>query len=162
MPMDESESYFQARNALEQLKQHGHRSAVAILLYEPNAEIDWNAVALVHSLGQCDYIARLLAEANLDSRFLNLDADTERDRLSRLAETSNAYTCILVTEFDIALARLNFDERGRLWNNLLHHFPYRHTALLLAVPSGASHLLPDPDAFTLWTDTGKAIPLTYL
>ena len=67
-----------------------------------------------------------------------------------------------MTDFDIALARLSVNERARLWNNLLHHFPYRQTALLLAVPSGASHLLPNPDALTLWTDTGKVIQLTYL
>jgi hypothetical protein len=160
--MDENDPYVKARAALGQLKQRAYRSAVAILLYEPDAKIDWNAFSLVHSLSQCDYIALLLAETNLASRFMNLDADTERDRLSRLAEVPDVYTCVLVTEFDIALARLTFDERARLWNNLLHHFPYRQTALLLAVPSSATHLLPDTDALTLWTDMGKTISLTYL
>ena len=87
MPMDDSDPKVDARASLEQLKRRSHRSAVAILLYEPDAEIDWNSVALIHSLGQCDYVTRLIAEANPASRFLNLDADTERARLSRLAET---------------------------------------------------------------------------
>ena len=160
--MNESDFRREAHAALDQLKQHSHRSAVAILLYEPDAEMDWNEFALVHSLGQCDYVAYLLSEANLASRFLNLDADTERDRLSRLAETLGTYTCVLVTEFDIAVARLSFDERTRLWNNLLHHFPHRQTALLLAIPSGASHILPDSDAIMLWMAAGKTIPLIYL
>ena len=162
MPDEASDSGDAARAALERLKGRNHRSAVAILLYEPEAETDWNAVALVHSLGLCDYVARLLAECNPASRFLNLDADSERDRLNRLAETPDAHTCVLVTDFDVALARLSLGERARLWNNLLHHFPYRQTALLLAVPAAASQLLPDSDAFTLWQDAGKAILLTDL
>jgi len=160
--MDESGSHTNSRTALEQFQQNGHRSAVAILLYEPGIAIDWHEVALVNSLGLCDYVVHILTEVNADSRFLNLDADTERARLSRLAETPDAHSCVLVTEFDIALARLDDNERARLWYNLLHHFPHRRTALLLAVPSGASHLLPDSsDALTHWTDTGKVIPLTY-
>lgn len=148
-----------ARSALADLKRRTHRSAVALLLYEPDDAPDWNTVALTHSLGQCDYVELMLGQINSETQFLNIDADSERNRLSGLAESPSKHACILVMEFDVALSRISHDERVRLWNNLLVHFPHRNSALLIAMPQGATHLLPDPD---LWSDAGKAILLVEL
>ena len=162
MPMDENAEPPAARAALDRLKRREYRSGVGLLLYEPEEKPNWNAVALVHSIGLRDYVRLLLEELNPATRYVNLDADTERDRLIRLSEIPDPLRCVLVTEFDIALARMKFEERTRLWNNLLHHFPHRQTTLLLAIPANASYLLPDADALTLWTEAGKTISLNDL
>jgi hypothetical protein len=162
MARDEFTDARNSRPLLDQLKQRRFRSAVALLLYDPDCTINWTDVALNNSLGLSDYVALMLSQVNPATRYLNIDAGTEHDRLSHLAETLKTHSCILVTNFDIALTRLSFDERTRLWHNLLHHFPYRETALLIAMPQSASEVLPDLDALHWWAIAGKILSLTDL
>jgi hypothetical protein len=144
-----------ARDLIDLLRSKRLRSRTGILLLPPQrlgAEPDLAARLLVEPL---DYAVRLDAELPAGTQFVNIDADTERARLDRIAENSGEYDCVLVCNVDLALARLPADERARLWDGLLRRSAYRRRALLLALPACADLLLPVADALSIWEKEGR-------
>lgn len=104
-----------------------------------------------------DYVKVLLENLAPDARFVGIGDEEEEQRLHRIAQ-ANGGPVVLVYNFDVALTRMKWQQRERLWRHLFAHFPHRRRALLLAVPEKAHELLPAGTDRRMWEKDGRIVP----
>ena len=95
-----------------------------------------------------DWCERYLREGE---KYLRFDGDKLLEYLHEACYGDFMMDCLLVYNFDLALAYLPYLERERVWVFLRDHFRKRPRGLILSMPEGASRLLPDPAALEVWT-----------
>ena len=93
-----------------------------------------------------------------DQRFLRLTVREFIEALDALCQTPHTSDCLLVTNCDLIIARLNFQERREAWATLYQGFPHRSRALLIAMPDSADLLLPGKQELTYWRREGRLVP----
>lgn len=100
---------------------------------------------------QCvDYRRLVLQRVPPGSLSAGICVDAERQTIDALLEDTQGRDCVLLFQFDLILARMEYAERQRLWDVLFREMSNRSRALLLAMPVSAEHLLPSPDALDDW------------
>lgn len=104
-----------------------------------------------------DYGDLILRQLPPGARFAGLGSDREEGRLDDVAMRDAGADCVLVSSFDLALAHLSSDARGRLWANLFGHFSHRRRALVLGMPVGATALLPCCAQREPWIAEGRLV-----
>ena len=114
-------------------------------------------IAAALGIEHLDYTGRLRALVPPDSHFVNLDLPRLVEDLDALANAKTGQICVLVANFDLAVARLKTDEARTLWQALLTDFPHKTRALLFCVPGHAegSFCFPDSRVRTLWRESGR-------
>lgn len=96
-----------------------------------------------HGIDALDYAAIILKELPDQTQFVALSPDSEEERLLRIANAESGSPVLLITQFDVALARLGAQERGRLWQTIFQYLTQTRHGLIFALPASASRLLPD-------------------
>jgi len=76
-----------------------------------------------------------------------------QDLVSLLADSSLPGYCVWVSSLDVLLAGVPFADRQRLWNFMRGTFR-QSRGLLLSMPVGATHLLPEGER-ALWIEYGR-------
>ena len=100
----------------------------------------------------------LLGSIAPDQRFLRLGVRELIDALDLLCQDDGASDCLLVANCDLIVAKLNYSERKELWETLYRAFPHRPRAVLLAMPRGATVLLPTEQQLDQWSTEGRLVP----
>ena len=114
-------------------------------------------IAAVLGVEYLDYRVRLQTLIPPDSSFVHLDLPRLIGDVDAIANSNTGETCVLVANFDLALARLATDDVRSLWRVLLTDFPHKTRALLFCVPShaGASFCIPDTSLYSLWRESDR-------
>ena len=131
------------------------RSRTGILLLQPLHFGKEQTIAVqlgVEALDYADYLHETLPEK---TAYANVTAVTEEARLYNIAQRLTGNEVVFIYNFDLVLSKLPFDERTRLWNNLLDRFAKSAKALLIAVPEAATHLLPPRTDYSLWEESNR-------
>ena len=104
-----------------------------------------------------DYREHLLSCVTTGAKYLNLTLTRVFDDLDDIANTRTGETCVLIGNFDVAVARLQTDERTVLWRNLFTDYPHRTRALLLCIPShnDESFSFPDSSIRRMWHESNR-------
>ncbi len=131
------------------------RSRTGLLLVPPDGLPDAPEIAARLGADAVDYARLLLDSLPPGAKRLGITADSEQARLDGVAEAPDGADLVLVHEFDLVLSRLAVADRGRLWRALREGFPQRRRALLLLMPAGADHLLPEGAEWDAWQDGGR-------
>lgn len=121
----------------------GWRCRTGIVLASPSALVDLPNIAARHGIDALDYAELILKELPPQTQFVALTADSEEARLRRIASADAGTSVVLLTQFDVALARLGTQERERLWQTILQYLTQTRRGLLIALPVAATRLLPD-------------------
>lgn len=100
----------------------------------------------------------LLDSVAPDQRFLRLDVATIIEVLDSLCDNNQLSDCLLVTNFDLLLAKLPYSQRKEVWEILYRGYPYRPRAIILAMPEGATALLPGVQQLEQWRKEGRLVP----
>lgn len=137
----------------------GLRCRTGLLLVPPD-ELDelpqWGAR---FGLDTIAYGERLLEELPAESRFVHITAESESERLRRIADAVNGTPVLLIAQLDLAIARLGTEERRTLWQNLLARLTQTRHGLLLAMPQNAHRLLPEETVLENLRETGRIAEL---
>lgn len=147
-----------ARQLVQRLRSHTLRTRIGILLLDAIHFGKEPDLAVKLDVEPLDYARRLRDELPEGATHVAIDAATEEHRLDAIAVAATGLDCVLIYNFDLALARLDANERARLWTNLRAHFSKKPRALLLAVPRNAHHLLPAGEDKARWIE-GRRIAL---
>ncbi len=102
-------------------------------------------------LDAVDYAAWCEQYLYEDEKFLRLSGDRLLKYLHEACHGDFMTDCLLVYNFDLALAYLPYLERGQVWAFLRDRFRKRPKGLILSMPESASRLLPDPAALEVWS-----------
>ncbi len=86
------------------------------------------------------------------TRFLGLNSDRVLQLLDQICEHTKATDCILIYNLDLLLARLRFQDRLYVWQQLYNSFPHRKHSLIVVMPEGAEQLLPPHLELTSWNN----------
>lgn len=131
------------------------RSRTGLLLVPPNRLPDAPEIAARLGADAVDYACLVLESLPPGAKRLGITADSEQARLDGVAETMDGANIVLVHQLDLVISRLAMVDRGRFWRALREGFPQRRRALLLAMPTGAVHLLPEGAEWDAWQDGGR-------
>jgi hypothetical protein len=96
----------------------------------------------------------ILATLAPDQKWIGLDADRIIEVLEIIIASPTYTDCSLVYNFDLLIARLGHQARDALWETIYGRYPHRRP-LLIAMPRGASALLPDEEYLDLWRRDGR-------
>lgn len=88
-------------------------------------------------------------------RFLGLDAQRVLAVIDSLSHEAQLTDCSLVYNLDLLLARLTLADRNHLWDLVFSALPYRPRALFIAMPAGATSLLPKEHQLGAWRQEGR-------
>jgi len=146
-----------ARELVRSLRRKELRCRTGVLSLATVALGSESEIAAALGVEHLDYGDRLKALVPADSKFVNLDLSRLVEDLDSLANARTGESCVLVANFDLAVARLKTDEARALWQSLLTDFPYRTRALLFCVPghAEASFCFPDSRILALWRESGR-------
>jgi len=111
-------------------------------------------------LDAIDYTQVLRDSLPKGTVFVSISAETEAQRLDRLASRRGGADCVLIYNIDLALAKLETSERQYLWWELRDFLAYRPRALLIAMPAQASQLLPEKHELDRWRGANRLAILT--
>ena len=114
-------------------------------------------VAAALGIEYLDHSQRLRALVPPDSNFVSLDVARLVEDLDALANAKTGEMCVLVANFDLAIARLKTEEARSLWQALLTDFPHKTRALLFCVPGYAKGMFCFADSiiYGLWRESGR-------
>lgn len=146
-----------ARELVLSLRQQELRCRTGVLSLATAALGTEPQIAATLGVEYLDYGGRLKALVPADSKFVNLDLPRLVEDLDALANAKTGETCVLVANFDLAVARLKTDEARTLWQALLTDFPHKTRALLFCVPGHAdgSFCFPDSRVRALWRESER-------
>jgi hypothetical protein len=146
-----------ARELVRSLRQHELRCRTGILSLATGALGTESQIAAALGIEHLDYVDRLKALVPADSKFVNVNLPRLMEDLDALANAMTGETCVLVANFDLAVAGLKTDEVRALWQALLTDFPHRTRAILFCVPGHAegSFSFPDSRILALWRESGR-------
>jgi hypothetical protein len=107
-----------------------------------------------------DYSQCILASLPAGTAYVDINGASEFARLNRLATKRGGADCLLIANFDLALAKLGWLERQSLWSAIFEKLSNRDKALMIAMPEEAENLLPSADNLDRWKQTGRiaAVP----
>jgi hypothetical protein len=92
----------------------------------------------------------LLNSLPQNTRYLGLNSDRIIHLLQEISDQIQGSECLLVSNLDVLLAKLSYSDVCYVWQYLFDTFPNRRHALILAMPEGASHLLPEYTSIKTW------------
>ncbi len=139
----------------ERLRGRTLRSRTGLLLVPPEQLPDAPEIAARLGADTVDYARLILESLPPGAKRLGITADAEQARLDEIAEAPDGADIVLVYQLDLVISRLAMADRGRLWRAMREGFPQRRRALLLAMPAGAEHLLPEGAEWDAWRDGGR-------
>ncbi len=142
---------------VESLRGHGLRCRVGVLGVPVPLLGTESQIAAALGVELLDYRERLLASVPKNSQFVNVTVVSVFDDLERIANTATGESCVLISNFDLALGRLGTDERTTLWRTLMTAFPNRTRAVVLCVPlhEDCAFAFPDLDLRRMWRDSER-------
>lgn len=139
-----------APELVRRLRTHALRNRTGILLLSQIHLRQIEDVAARLGIESVDYRALVRQRIPPGSRYAGISVDAERVSLDALLDDLRGMDCVLLYNFDLVLARLEYFERQRLWSILFGEMPHRSRALILAMPAAAEHLLPAPEHLAAW------------
>jgi len=90
----------------------------------------------------------------LDRRYLDIRWETLVEDLSEIVNDIKIYgQCILISNVDLFVAALSFDDRLRFWDFMRRTFR-RPRGLIISFPAGVPHLLQDDERHQ-WEISGR-------
>jgi len=139
------------------LRGHGLRCRTGVLALGKEDLGRESEIAAALDVELVDYRTCLLARAPEGSKFLNLSLSSVLEGLDAIANATTGESCVLVADFDIAVAKLGTEDRLVLWRNLFTHFPYRTRALVLCVPAHREgrFSFPDVEVRQMWQESNR-------
>ena len=136
----------------ERLRGRTLRTRTGLLLVPPSRLPDVPEIAARLGVDSVDYARVILESLPPGAKRAGITADAEQARLDSIAEAPDGTDVVLVGQFDLAVSRLTMADRGRLWRVLREGFAHRRRALLVVMPLGAAHLLPEGAEWDAWQD----------
>ena len=153
-----SESPDEPMAVIQRLRPNGilrcHTGLLLISLAALNDVENW---ATRHGLDTIDYTIRALTEIPADSRFVPMTPDSEAARLRRIADADAGSPVLLITQFDLAVARLSAEERPSIWRAVFTELTQTRHGLLIAMPKTARRLLPEEMLLASLRSAGRMI-----
>lgn len=142
---------------VESLRGHVLRCRVGVLGVPVRALGAERQLAAALGVELLDYRLRLLATVPEASQFVNLTLAALVEDLDCIANTATGEICVMVSNFDLALARLRTEERTILWRTLLMDFPHKTRALVLCVPihEDGTFVFPDSELRRVWQESER-------
>lgn len=133
------------------------RCRTGVLLMPSSALGAESEIAAALGVEFLDYGKRLLSMAAPESGFIHLTLDRLVCDLDDIANDQAGEACVLLANFDLAIAQLGIAETKTLWQNLLSDFPNKTRALVVCVPAhrDAHFAFPDSTIRQLWQDSGR-------
>ena len=146
-----------ARELVKSLKRQGFRCRTGVLSLPTATLGEEREIAAALGVECLDYQQRLVSLVSPNSKFLNLSLPRLVEDLDDIANAHTGEICVLVSNFDIALARLRTEECRALWQTLLSDFPNKTRALLFCVPAHAdgSFSFPDLGIRLKWQESNR-------
>jgi hypothetical protein len=133
----------------------GLRCRTGILLVAPEEVEDLPNTAARHGIDSVDYARLILKDLPPETQFVGLSAESEEERLRRIADNESGSPVLLITEFDVALAKLGAQARGRLWQTISQYLTQTRHGLILAIPITATRLLPEETVLDQLRNQGR-------
>ncbi|MEI6914102.1 MAG: hypothetical protein WCL39_03125 [Armatimonadota bacterium] len=112
-------------------------------------------VAARIELDAVDYAEEILRGALPGTFYLDINAEADERRLDALIRDTDGGDALLVYNFDIALARMDPQDRFYLWHSIKDRLAYGRKALLIAIPQGAIKLLPPEKDLAVWMSDSR-------
>jgi hypothetical protein len=152
-----------ARELVISLRQQELRCRTGVLSVPISALGKEPQIAAALGIEHLDYTRRLNALVPPGSQFLNLSLHRLLEDLDELANARTGETCVLVANFDLAVASLKTVDTHVLWQTLLTDFPHRTRALLFCVPGHAEgfFIFTDSRIRTLWRESVRFAEWTH-
>lgn len=138
-----------------------HRSRTAILLVEARHFGKEPDIAAQAGMDHRDFTAYLASEISENARYVDITTAKLFDKLRYLAGSPEGGDCLLVYNFDLPLARLDTEDRLRLWKNIRDNMAHKQRALVLLMPADAAHLLPTEDELSTWDSSSRLAKAEY-
>jgi hypothetical protein len=134
------------------------RCPVGMLLFKAG---DFGAVAEVAARSGANIVdfRQFARQRMAGSRYVGFTPDTLLTTLREIQNCGEPRKWV-VTNFDLAIARLKLADRTRLWSALVSQVtPNSKTTIVLAMPDEetAVHLLPPGQILKDWIQTGRAL-----
>lgn len=145
------------RQLISTLRSRSLRSRTGVLglpqvMFGREAEI-----AAILGLELMDYRERIIAHAPIESQYVSVTLTGLVEDLSSIANAKTGESCLLISEFDLAVMKLRSNERQILWTTLFSNFPHKTRALVLCVPNcnEGRFIFPDTISNRMWRESER-------
>lgn len=108
------------------------------------------SIAAQWQLEPIDYASWRYTRTGEGEKFLRLSQDTLLHDVEAICSSDYRFDCVLLYNFDLALAYLEVLDRRYVWRYLRDNFRKRPVGLIVAMPGQAHHLLPSEADQDLW------------
>jgi len=142
------------RHLIEKLRDPSLLVRTGVLLVPSDRLADTPNLAARLGVDSLDVVEWTLSRVVPGTRFLRLEADRFLADLDAIAGENWTTGCVLLLNADVLLANLDDDQRNHVWFFLLHSFKRRPHALILVLPTEATHLFPLGQR-KRWEDGGR-------
>mgnify|MGYP001067205769 CR=1 FL=1 len=144
----------QVLNWLESLEAPGNRLRTGLLLISP-AHLARVAEIASYLLATPEDIAQMaLKQLPPGARYASLSATSISKWLDEISQKHTGQRRALVVNLDLLLAGISEDERNQVWTFVKDSMPYRPRVVIIAMPEGAKHLLPQVED---WETAGRCM-----
>jgi len=146
-----------ARELVKSLRRKEFRCRTGVLCLQSAALGSESQIAAALDIGYLDYLERLKALVPPGSKYLNLTLARLVEDLDDIANAKTGEICVMIANFDLAMARLGTMDSMALWQTLLTDFPNKTRALLFCVPAheDGSFSFPDSGIRAKWRDSDR-------
>ena len=145
------------RQLIEHMADKSLNCRTAILWIAPGRIGTESQIAASLGVQHVDYREYLLQHAPADSQFLNLTLGRIVSQLDDIASASTGMDRALVSNFDLAAARLGSQQRASLWRTLFSDFSHRTKALIFSLPlhEDGQYIFSDLAVGRMWKDSER-------
>lgn len=109
------------------------------------------SLAVKLGLEPIDYPAWLQTQMYSGARFLRLTQEKLLQDIDIICSARYRFNCVLLFNFDLAVAYLEYLERPYLWEFLRDRFKKRPNGLIVTMPEQAQKLLPIETEQEIWS-----------
>jgi len=107
-----------------------------------------------------DLRGRLLAILPEGTRYSGLSDDRILQLVDMISNETGDWAGALIYHFDLLISRLNSEDRGAVWDDLLISLPHRERSVVIAMPATATHLLPPAHKLAIWRQEKRLVEPT--
>lgn len=144
-----------ATDVVRLIRSPAPRVRIGLWLVPPEQLGQVPAEAVRLGLDSVDLRARWLSQLPEGTRFAGLGPERMLEVLDNVISQTGAHDAVLAYNVDLLLARLDYPNRRRVWQQLQSYLPHRARGLLIVMPATADELLPPPDEQAAWERDGR-------
>lgn len=104
-----------------------------------------------------DYVSWKLDSLDPRQRFITVTTTSLLDDLDRLCSNTWFSSCLVVTNIDVALARLSASDLASFWQFLFESFKRRPVGLIIAISQSAAGMLLPAGERGRWLETQRLV-----